>query len=160
MERVAYRPAVTADCHALASLKGEVWRTTYRGIYSDESLDHYDVAKNQRIFEEIVANPEIELYVAECGGEPVGLMTCGKPFLPFMHYQWEIGLLYILKDYQRRGIGAGFFALAREQVRRQGSREFLVSVNRLNHGAIRFYLAMGGHVVHEDDRQLKLSCPC
>lgn len=160
MEHITYRLAVTADCPALAQLKGEVWRTTYRGIYSDKALDNYDVARNQRIFEEIVANPEIELYVAEHGGKPVGLMTCGKPFRPFMHYQWEIGLLYILKDHQRQGIGSGFFELARDQVRKQGGREILVSVNRLNHNAIRFYTAMGGHVVHEDEKQLKFCCPC
>lgn len=160
MDHVAYRLARAADCHALALLKGEVWRTTYRGIYSDDALDNYDVAKNQRIFEEIVANPEIDLYIAEFDGIPVGLMTCGKLFRPFMHYQWEIGLLYILKNYQRRGIGTRFFAIARAQIVKQGGTEFLVSVNRLNHGAIKFYTAMGGQVVHEDGRQLKLRFSC
>ncbi len=160
MAHVTYRLARTADCHALALLKGDVWRTTYRGIYSDNALDNYDVAKNQRIFEGIIANPEIHLYIAECSEIPVGLMTCGKPLRPFQHYQWEVGLLYILKDYQRQGIGSGFLAIAREQIVRQGGKEFLVSVNRLNHSAIKFYTAMGGRVVHEDEKQLKFCCPC
>lgn len=153
---ILYRKATIDDCLTLAELKGKVWNTTYKGIYSDETLQNYDVAKNQSIFENIVANPEIELYLTECNGVPVGLMTCGKPFRPFMHYGQEIGLLYILKDYQRRGIGKGFFELACQQVKYSGYREFLVSVNKLNKPAIDFYLAMGGKVVLTDEKQLKI----
>ncbi|MBQ8311770.1 MAG: GNAT family N-acetyltransferase [Clostridia bacterium] len=153
---ILYRKATSDDCLALAELKGRVWNTTYKGIYSDETLQNYDVAKNQSIFESIVANPEIELYLAECNGTAVGLMTCGKPFRPFMHYEQEIGLLYILKSYQRRGIGRGFFELARQQVKNSGHREFLVSVNKLNKPAIDFYLAMGGKVVLTDEKQMKI----
>ena len=153
---ILYRKAAIDDCLTLAELKGKVWNTTYKGIYSDETLQNNDVAKNQSIFENIVANPEIELYLAECNGVPVGLMTCGKPFRPFMHFEQEIGLLYILKDYQRRGIGKGFFELACQQVKYSGYREFLVSVNKLNKPAIDFYLAMGGKVVLTDEKQLKI----
>lgn len=152
-----YRKATVDDCRALAELKGAVWNTTYQGIYSAETLANYDVVKNQHIFEGIVADPDIELYLAECGGKPVGLMTCGKPFKPFQHFQQEIGLLYILKEYQRRGIGRGFFDLARQQVKNSGHHEFLVSVNKLNRPAIDFYLAMGGRVILTDEKKMKIA---
>lgn len=119
-------------------------------------MANYDIPKNQAIFESIVANPDIELYVAECDQQIVGLMTCGKPFKPFMHYEQEIGL-YILKEYQRCGIGTGFFNIARNQTSKQGHTEFLVSVNKQNSNAISFYLAMGGKIIIEDDKQLKIS---
>lgn len=92
---VTYRKANLSDCYTLAVLKGIVWNTTYKGIYSDDTLTNYDIPKNQAIFESIVANPHIELYVAECGYQIVGLMTFGQLFKPFMHYKQEIGLLYI-----------------------------------------------------------------
>lgn len=151
-----YRKAAPADCRTLAELKGIVWNTTYQGIYPAESLANYDVAKNEAIFRSIIANPDIELYTAECEGRLIGLMTCGKPLRPFLHYQQELGLLYVLKEYQRQGVGRGFFALARAQVRQNGCREFFLSVNRRNLHAIRFYLAMGGRILHEDDRQLRI----
>lgn len=153
MSNITYRKADISDCRALAVLKGLVWNTTYKGIYADATLQNYDIQKNQGIFEQIVANPDIELYVAECDHQMVGLMTCGQPFRPFLHYQCEIGLLYILKEYQRHGIGRGFFKLARNQVSQQGCSEFFVSVNKLNDNAINFYLAMGGSVILEDERQ-------
>lgn len=156
MDAITYRKATKSDCLALARLKGEVWKTTYRGIYADESLDQYDVPKNQKIFESIVDDPGIQLYLAECGGVPVGLMTCGRLFKPYEDFQQEVGLLYILKEYQRQGIGKGFLDIAREQVRQNGYQAFLISVNSRNQAAIAFYTAMGGQLIHRDDRQCRL----
>ena len=154
MSDILYRKATLEDCFSIAELKGIVWNTTYRGIYPDESLDGYDVGKNELIIQKIVNNPEIEIYVAEDKGKIVGFMTCGKPYKPFRHYEQEIGLLYILKEYQRQGIGRGFFDVARKQVKENGYKEFIVSVNSQNSNAIQFYRSMGGEVIDTTERQL------
>jgi len=154
MSDISYRKATIEDCFPIAELKGIVWNTTYRGIYPDESLDGYDVGKNALIIQKIVNNPEIEIYVAEDKGKIVGFMTCGKPYKPFRHYEQEIGLLYILKEYQRQGIGRGFFDIARKQAKENGYKEFIVSVNRQNSNAIQFYRSMGGEVIDTTERQL------
>ncbi len=154
MSDVTYRRATIEDCFPIAELKGTVWNTTYRGIYPDESLDGYDVGKNELIIQKIVNNPEIEIYVAEDKGKIVGFMTCGKPYKPFRHYEQEIGLLYILKEYQRQGIGRGFFDVARKQVKENGYKEFIVSVNSQNSNAIQFYRSMGGEAIDTTEKQL------
>ena len=153
---ITYRNATMDDCLAIATLKGIVWNTTYKGIYSDDSLANYDIPKNQRIFEQIVHNPDIELYVATDNDKIVGFMTCGKPYKPYRDFGQEIGLLYILQDYQRRGIGNQFFQIARRQMLADGYGKFLVSVNKLNQPAIDFYHAMGGRIIEATDTQLKL----
>ena len=155
MNNIAYRKATMDDCHTIAKLKGVVWNTTYKGIYSDESLDGYDVEKNEEIFRQIVCNPEREIYVATNNNCIVGFMTCGKPYKPFRHYEQEIGLLYILKEYQRQGIGRGFWDIARKQVKETGYEEFIVAVNSKNANAISFYISMGGKIIDTDERQLK-----
>ncbi len=71
MENVIIRRAEFNECPELAKIKGEVWNTTYRGIYADEALDNYDIAKNTRIFEQIRNNPGIELVLAEVDGKIV-----------------------------------------------------------------------------------------
>ena len=154
MSDISYRKATIEDSFPIAELKGMVWNTTYRGIYPDESLDGYDVGKNELIIQKIVNNPEIEIYVAEDKGKIVGFMTCGKPYKPLRHYEQEIGLLYILKEYQRQGIGRGFFDVARKQVKENGYKEFIVSVNSQNSNAIQFYRSMGGEVIDTTERQL------
>lgn len=151
-----FREAVLKDCYDLAVLKGKVWNTTYQGIYPQEKLTGYDVEKNARIFESIVRNPEITLYVATDGEKIVGFMTCGKPYKPFREYGQEIGLLYILKEYQRQGIGRAFFRIARKLVAERGYQEFFLSVNKRNYEAQKFYLAMGGEVLCEEGEQLRI----
>ena len=153
---ITYRKATMDDCLAIATLKGIVWNTTYKGIYPDNSLANYDIPKNQRIFEQIVHNPDIELYVATDNAKIVGFMTCGKPYKPYRDFGQEIGLLYILQDYQRRGIGREFFRIARRQMLTGGYHKFIVSVNKLNQPAIDFYHAMSGRIIEATDTQLKL----
>ena len=46
MNNIVYRKATVEDCYSIAELKGIVWNTTYKGIYSDETLSGYDVKKN------------------------------------------------------------------------------------------------------------------
>lgn len=155
-KNISLREACLADCYDLAVLKGKVWNTTYQGIYPQEKLVGYDVEKNKRIFESILENPEISLYVATDGEKIVGFMTCGKPYKPFREYGQEIGLLYILKEYQRQGIGGTFFCIAKKLVAERGYKEFFLSVNRRNYEAQKFYFAMGGAVLCEEGEQVRI----
>ena len=157
MNTITYRKAVLEDCLELAILKGQVWNTTYKGIYSEEKLSGYDIAKNESIFQNIVTNPDIELFVALDNQKIVGLMTCGKPYRPFMDFQQEIGLLYILKEYQRKGIGKTFFEIAKNQVKGNGYTKFFLSVNSKNFDAQKFYEAMGGVTIYQDEVSIKYS---
>lgn len=157
MNKITYRKAEIKDCLSIATLKGIVWNTTYRGIYSEESLANYDILKNQKIFEQIVNNPEIEVYVAVNIDQIVGFMTCGKPYKPFEDFQQEIGMLYILKEYQRQGIGKTFFNIARQQAIQNGHSKFCVAVNKKNYEAQKFYREMGGNVIYIAESQIHFS---
>ena len=157
MNTITYRKAVLEDCLDLSILKGQVWNTTYKGIYPDEKLSGYDVVKNESIFQNIVNNPDIDLYVALDADKIVGLMTCGKPYRPFMDFQQEIGLLYILKEYQRKGIGKTFFEIARNQMKTNRYTKFFLSVNSKNFDAQKFYESMGGVIIYQDDVSIKYS---
>ena len=148
--RIIYRAAVMEDCREIAKLKGIVWNTTYRGIYPDKTIDNYDIDRNEQTFEKIVMNPKISLYVANAE-KIVGFVSFGEPYRPFLHYKHEIGLLYILKEYQGIGIGKKLFSMAKQSIRDSGYNEFFVSVNKYNKNAIDFYIAMGGSVIHVDE---------
>ena len=157
MNTITYRKAVLEDCLDLAILKGQVWNTTYKGIYSEEKLSGYDIAKNESIFQNIMNNPDIEIFVALDNQKIVGLMTCGRPYRPFMDFQQEIGLLYILKEYQRKGIGKTFFEIARNQMKTNRYTKFFLSVNSKNFDAQKFYEAMGGVTIYQDEVSIKYS---
>jgi len=149
--KILYTKAMMKDCYEIAKLKGEVWNTTYRGIYSDEALDNYDIERNKQTFEKIVENPKLSLYIVKDAEKIVGFISFGEPYRPFLHYQQEVGLLYILKEYQKFGIGKKLFSIAKDNVSNNGYKEFFVTVNKHNENAIGFYIAMGGSVIHIDD---------
>ena len=65
-------------------------------------------------------------------------------------------MLYILKEYQKQGIGKVFFEIARKQVKEAGYDEFMVAVNSQNVNAIQFYLAMGGKIIFSEEKQLRI----
>ena len=153
MEEIIYRKATVDDCRELSILKRDVWNSTYQGIYPREKLEGYDIDKNEQIFKSIVENPEIELYVAQVNGHLIGLMTCGKPYKLYDEFNQEVALLYIRKDFQRKGIGRHFIEIAKDETRKKGFDDFILAVNSKNENAIAFYLAMGGKVTREDEGQ-------
>ena len=61
-----------------------------------------------------------------------------------------------MQEYQKKGIGKGFFDIARKQVKEAGHKEFMVAVNSQNENAIQFYLAMGGKIVSSEEKQLRI----
>ena len=159
MKDVIFRKATIEDCRALSELKRDVWITTYSGIYPQEKLDGYDVDKNESIFRSFVERPDIDLYLAENNGNPIGLMTIGKPYKLYNEYDQEVALLYIRKDFQRMGIGRKFLEIAKAEVRRKGFDRFVLSVNEQNKNAIAYYEAMGGTTVCQDGGQRRIVFP-
>lgn len=145
------RLAKIEDCKIIAKVKLKTWETTYRGIYPNEKFDNYNFKEQEEMFKGIVNNKEINLYVAECNNEIVGYMSCGKPMREFQDYKQEIGLLYILKEYQGYGIGRRFFEIAYNEIKEKGYNKFFISCNKYNINAQKFYEAIGGKKVLIDE---------
>ena len=157
MNDILIRKALMKDCKELAQVKRKVWETTYRGIYPDVKLDNYDFKKQEKKFQDIVNNHEINLYVITDNNKIIGYMSEGQPCRPFGNYQQEIGLLYILKEFQGKGIGKKLFQLAYDSIKNKGYKNFFVSCNKYNYGSQEFYKKMGGTIVHTDEDKLDKS---
>ena len=153
------RLATADDCEGLSKLKHTVWIQTYRGIYSDDRIDNYDYDKNKEYFLNIVADPNVELYVVEDDGKLVGYMSCGVPYRSYKDYEQEIGLLYLLSDYQKKGIGGELFDIGYNRIKEKGYDEFFISCNKFNTNAQEFYKRMGGVVDKiDEDNEDKAIC--
>ena len=146
------RLATEEDCDELSKLKQKMWKETYRGIYSDDRINNYDFEKNRKMFLSFVNNPDIELYVVQDKNKLVGYMACGIPYRPYKDYKQEIGLLYLLKKYQGKGIGRELFNIGYNKIKENGYDEFFISCNKYNVNAQQFYKKMGGVVddIEED----------
>ena len=153
------RLAKEKDCAELSELKQHVWNETYRGIYSDKKIDNYDYEKNREKFLSIIKNPDVFLYVVEDNAKLVGYMDFGVPYRPYKKYKQEIGLLYLLKGYQRKAIGKELFNIATNKIKERGYNEFFICCNKYNINAQEFYKKMGGIIDEIDDDNIDKSIP-
>ena len=150
------RIARDEDCRSLATLKRRVWETTYRGIYPDEKLDKYDIDLNENKFKNMIKQKSQKLFVVLNESEIIGYMSCGKIMRPFDDHTHDIGLLYLAKEYQGKGIGLDLFQFAKMELKNQGVTEFIVSCNKYNLPAQHFYKKMGGKIIKiEEDNEDK-----
>ena len=151
--------ATDEDCRSLATLKRRVWETTYRGIYPDEKLDKYDIDLNENKFKNMIKQKSQKLFVVLNESEIIGYMSCGKIMRPFDEHTHDIGLLYLAKEYQGKGIGLDLFQFAKNELKNQGVTEFIVSCNKYNISAQQFYKKMGGKIIKIDEDNKDKSIP-
>ena len=133
-------------CMEIASVKRQVWESSYRGIYPDCKFDDFSFEKESAKFARLIESADTHLYVAQVDGKIVGYMAIGKnPRHPNSPTD-EIVLLSVLKEYQGNGIGTTFFNMAKEMLKNPTIDHFAVYCNKYNLPAQAFYEKMGCQV--------------
>ncbi len=148
---VLFKLAEISELDTLVKIKKNVWNTNLRGVYNDEEIDRFDEEKEKHVLMKILENDKVDLYSIFVDDMIVGFMSCGEPYRKFEDYEGEVGLLYILKDYQRKGIGKMALELAKDNLKRKGLKKFFISCNFYNLESRKFYEKMGGKVVFIDE---------
>jgi GNAT superfamily N-acetyltransferase len=96
------------------------------------------------------------IHVVELKSALIGVGYCGiqrSENLAIRGYDAEIRLLYVLPDFQRRGIGAQLLASMARALAAGGFLEATSWVARESAAARRFYAHYGGRVVAEQERR-------
>jgi ribosomal protein S18 acetylase RimI-like enzyme len=154
---VVIREAVPEDAKGVARVQVDTWRTTYRGMVPDEYFDGLSYESSEQRWGGAFSNPDRQLirYVAEdTEGTIVGFAVGGPQRSSMWAYEGELYAIYVLQEAQGRGIGG---RLAREVARRlfdAGMRSMIVWVLTDNHPSRRFYEALGGILVAEQEFEL------
>ena len=110
--QITIRPAVVADADAIARVRVESWRASYRVIVPDAYLDGMKTEDSSRLWARVLgaASDAACTFVAEVDGELVGFaagITLAEPKLDF---DAELTALYLLPSVQRAGIGRRLLA--------------------------------------------------
>ena len=150
------REAQQSDAAAIARVRVESWRTAYSGILPDGYLDGLSYEENTRNWQHILAptTPQNYAYVAEDDdGNVVGFALGGPERSNNPNYTGELYAIYLLEDFQGRGLGR---ALAQAVVRRlvqEGMVSMLIWVLSEN-PARAFYTALGGQPIYEKEIEI------
>ncbi len=104
------REATTADAAGIAHVKVNSWKTTYKGLFPDEVLDNLlieeETARWARNLDSISKTYTSLALVAETDDkEIVGIAAGRKNDDRIYHYDCNLSIIYILKEFQRKKLG-------------------------------------------------------
>lgn len=116
---VSVRTAVEQDSGAISHVHVESWRTTYAGIVPNEYLAGLDESERAVLWRDWLTR-DVRVFVAELDGEIVGFVGGGALREPLQDYDAELFAIYLLKQAQRRGIGAALLKTLAESLNAKG----------------------------------------
>lgn len=154
MDQTVIRRARSADALPIALVQAYTWKTTYAGLMPETVLDAMldrVPARVQRWKEDL--DRAEGFFVAELDGVVTGFASCGKARNPDFSNAGEVFGLYVLKSFQRQGVGKSLLDQCRGVLKARGYSSFLVNCLAGN-PSLGFYEAMGGTTVGMRREQL------
>lgn len=137
------RPSKSSDARAMARIYVQTWRDTYLSLIPFGFLFDMSVSRQEADFHSELGSRGIISFVAEQEGRVVGFVTGGEERHKNGIYGGEIYTLYVLKSFQRQGIGGKLVSALVRQFNRIGMYSMIVRVLKLNPYR-RFYRKING----------------
>jgi len=145
------REANINDVEGIAHAHLLSWRETYRGIITESYLSNLSVEQRKKnwiwTFNHLNMNESICI-AEEMDGRIVGFSNSGKNRSTEYDYDGELYAIYLLKEYQNKGIGRMLFEASVERLRSSGYKRMMLWVLKDNL-TLGFYQRFGGTVIGE-----------
>ncbi len=147
------REANLSDVSKLAKVHVDTWKTTYQGIVPQDYLDNLSYKEREerwiRILtdtESIKSNKSLTL-VAEVDNEIVAFASYGKERSKDPKYDGEIYSIYVLREWQKKGIGRRLIKEVARNMIKDGFVSLLIWV-LVENPSRGFYESLGGKLIH------------
>jgi GNAT superfamily N-acetyltransferase len=142
---IHYRDAAAADAPILADLFLRAFTETFGHLYRPEDLESFLAGMDEAAWRHELGNPAYRARLAEADGEAVGFAKLGPLGLPVAPRRaaLELKQLYLLREWQGRGIARVLMDWTLEEARLQGAEELYLSVWTENFRARNFYTRYG-----------------
>jgi len=145
------REATAIDAASIARVNVDSWRTTYVNIVPQSYLDSLSYEQRTTRWQGVLSDSTSLwfTYVTEnVDGNIIGFAGGGPESSGNEVFTGELGWIYLLKEYQRQGIGRKLMAKVVLRLNQQGHSSILVWVFTANPYKS-FYEALGGRPVGE-----------
>ena len=149
IDGITFREATVADCEEVARVHVLAWQGSFRGVVPQAFLDRMSAVQRAEAFSEGFSAPFYRMYVAEAADRGIiGFADFGEPRGEIEGYDGELYSIYILPEFQRRGIGQKLVELGAQFLLANGRRSmYLLTLEASPYR--RFYDKLGGHVVRQ-----------
>ena len=151
-ENFIVRDALVADAAGIARVHVETWQAAYAGIVPDAVLAGLSIEQRTQRWQENISRqpPDHYCFVAAAGdGQVVGFASGGPELREDPYYKGELYALYVLPQYQGRGMGRALLQAGAAWLRQRGFSNMLIWVLKDNQAGRAFYAALGGRPVRE-----------
>jgi GNAT superfamily N-acetyltransferase len=150
---IVIRPARAGDADAIARVRVDSWRETYRGMIPQGYLDAMKLEQSRALWEKVLTagSTAVSVFVAERDAEIVGFGSGNMLAEPKHGFDAELSAVYVRREFQRAGIGRRLVAetaIALSQ-RDRGAGGLIVWVIAGNKGARVFFEHLGAELVVE-----------
>lgn len=149
-QNVTFRRVAPDEVPELVKLRLATRVETYSDIYPSEWIDGFDFAASEERFLKISLDADQVLEFIIVDGETAGYVCFGREMEKTMPEDSIcINMLYLLRKFQRRGIGTQALKHVRDYCRTLERDRFYNGCNMHNVSALQFYSALGGRKIAE-----------
>lgn len=148
---IVIRRAAPRDAEAIARVRIDGWRTSYRGLIPSAYLDGMQVDASTALWDKILSagpNPA-SVFVASHGDEVIGFAAGSVLAEPKFGLNAELTAVYLRREFQRVGLGRRLIAAVVDAQRALGADGMIVWVIAANKPARAFYEALGAELLVE-----------
>ncbi|HEX2529864.1 MAG TPA: GNAT family N-acetyltransferase, partial [Burkholderiaceae bacterium] len=154
MSDTLIRRAIAQDAAAIAAVRMESWRVTYRGIMPDAYLASMNLDESTAIWSRILSmqSDNATVFVVERtgrDGEIIGFAAGKALEEPKFGLNAELVAIHLRPDAQRMGFGRRLVDVITEAHQSHGATGLLVWVIAANTAARRFYEKLGAELLVE-----------
>ncbi|MCY8589968.1 GNAT family N-acetyltransferase [Bacillus haynesii] len=143
---ILIRKAKSSDANSIANAHVESWKTTYQGVLPDDTLSKLSVENQAELWRTSLSDPQNQdiVYVAqETDGKIIGFASGGPNRDHLSKYKGEVSAIYLLLQYQKKGIGSRLMKAIVEELVKKNIKSLMVWVLAGN-PSINFYEKLGG----------------
>jgi len=149
------RKAKITDVNTIAKIHIAVWKTTYTGIIPQDFLDNFSVERSENNWKRTLNNTDSNNVFLVCEnklGEIVGFIGGGinREKESLLEYSGELMAIYILKEYQRKGLGSLLMRSFQKELLKCGIINMIIWVLKDNESKY-FYEKLGGVFLTEKE---------
>jgi GNAT superfamily N-acetyltransferase len=142
-EGIDVRVAAEGDLPGVESVARQAWHATYAGALSTQDIDSFlEAHYSQPALHRRLTHLGPGFIVGREAGEVIGFACLGRP----CEDELELFAIYVLPDYQGRGVGSALWRAVEHEVRRSSTLKFHLWVLTSNLSASTFYAGKGGRV--------------
>ncbi|WP_440895579.1 GNAT family N-acetyltransferase [Amphibacillus sp. Q70] len=123
------RQATSEDTTDIAKVHVDSWKATYQGIVPDSYLNTLSYQQRTELWKRNIADQDNYIIVAENkAGQIVGFVSAGKKAENTIEHSGDLTSIYLLEEYQGRGIGRKLLAEALHHFKQLGYKKVFVEV--------------------------------